>query len=120
MRHGTAEQQTTASLTVDFGVMSMLTVPSMDGLTADARRGAICVWCPEPLTAETAIDLGHRRLEVDGEETTCFPRACRPCGRQAAVRESRTHRLHCPQCLKEPTDCRDRRAILRLAKDGRR
>ncbi|MEV7240472.1 hypothetical protein AB0N92_04300 [Streptomyces sp. NPDC093248] len=122
MRHGTAEQQPGASpaLTVDFGVMSMLTIPDIGGLTADQRRGADCVWCKKKLTAETAIDLGHRRLEVDGEPLLCFPRGCRPCGRHAAVRESRVHPLNCPVCLKEPTDCRERKAIRRLALDGRR
>lgn len=122
MPHRTAEQPTTTSPlpSVDFGVMSMLTVPDMNVLSANQRRGATCVWCPEQLTAETAIDLGHRRIEIDGEETLCFPRACRPCGRRAAVRESHVHPLDCPVCAVKPTDCRERRAIRRLALDGRR
>ena len=121
MPHGTAEPAHEASpiLTVDFGVMSMLTLPDMNALDTDQRRGAVCIWCPAPLTAETAIDLGPRRLEVDGEPTLCFPRACRACGRRAAIRESRVHPLNCRQCLKDRRDCRERESIRRLALDGR-
>ncbi|WP_250402236.1 hypothetical protein [Streptomyces cellostaticus] len=98
----------------------MLIVPDISGLAADRRRGAVCVWCAKELTAETAIPLDDRRVEIDGEPTICFPRACRGCGRQAAVRESQDHKLNCPQCLKEPNDCRERHAIRRLTLDGRR
>ncbi|MFF4839258.1 hypothetical protein ACFY2G_04245 [Streptomyces collinus] len=121
MPHRTAEQPPPASPLppTDLGVMSMLTVPDMGVLSDRQRRGATCVWCPEQLTADTAIDLGHRRLVLDGEPTTCFPRACRRCARRAAIREARVHPQDCAQCAVEPADCRNLAAITRLAADGR-
>lgn len=119
--HDTAQPSTPASLTpvIDIGVMSMLTLPEAAWLGVDQQRGAVCVWCDRRLSAESAIDLGHRRLDVDGEQLLCFPRACRRCGRRAALRQFRSHTRSCRLCAYR-LRCRERRMIVRLALDGRR
>ncbi|MEU9338058.1 hypothetical protein AB0D49_33685 [Streptomyces sp. NPDC048290] len=57
------------------GVLDLLALPLLECLTDAQTRGAVCVWDPteDPLTVETAIDLGERQHN----DSHWFPRACR-------------------------------------------
>ncbi|MEU9338542.1 hypothetical protein AB0D49_36235 [Streptomyces sp. NPDC048290] len=65
----------TPTPTIPREVLDLLPLPPLNTLTDAQERGSVCVWDPteDPLTAETAIDLGERW--ADGSHW--FPRACR-------------------------------------------
>jgi hypothetical protein len=95
----------------------MLPLPQYLGLSDAQRRGTVCVWCSEPLTAETARDLGERPAP-DG--TRMWPRGCTPCVHTTARRIYNLHARHCARCLRNTEPCPDRRALHDLALEGRR
>lgn len=97
--------------------LPMLPLPQFLGLSDEQRRGAVCVWCSQSLTAETARDLGERP-SPDG--TRMWPRGCTPCVREQARRVSCLHTRHCPRCIANREACPDRRALRDLALEGRR
>ncbi|MFD8031000.1 hypothetical protein ACFV3F_20090 [Streptomyces sp. NPDC059717] len=39
-----------------------LPLPGVGDLSKEQQRGAACVWCKTHLTAESAVDLGERRI----------------------------------------------------------
>jgi hypothetical protein len=82
-----------------------LPLPGVGGLTADQQRGATCVWCTKHLTAETAVDLGERRIRVLDGHVTAFPRGCRPHTVTAARRAITDHAQRCEQCVEDPDLC---------------
>ncbi|MCA1220687.1 hypothetical protein [Streptomyces sp. 8L] len=55
---------------------SALSVPPLEALTEEQRRGGACVYCGLPVPTGTAVDLGARR-QADG--TRIFPRAHPAC-----------------------------------------
>jgi hypothetical protein len=100
--------------------VALLSVPGLTGLTEPQVRGASCIWCPTPLTAETAIDLGERRhRRLDGHYST-FPRGCRPCTLAAAIRALADHAPLCEQCVDSPAGCGTAVALRRLMRECRR
>ncbi|MEU0369118.1 hypothetical protein ABZ070_02440 [Streptomyces sp. NPDC006283] len=52
-------------------------LPAISTLSQRQQRGMDCVHCGIVLTAETAVDLGPRRLRIADHITHWFPRACR-------------------------------------------
>ncbi|MEV7284778.1 hypothetical protein AB0O01_09510 [Streptomyces sp. NPDC093252] len=98
--------------------LSLLDLPPLDALTADQRRGAVCVWDAEeaPLTAETVVDLGERE---DGA-ARWFPRACRPHMGEQAYRALMGHAGLCEQCTDDAGGCEVGSGLRRLRREGRR
>lgn len=87
------------------GLVGLLTVPSLDGLTEPQLRGAACIWCRTTLDTATAVDLGERRHKrLDGHYST-FPRACRRCVHTEAYRTILDHGGSCEQCVDDLDSC---------------
>ncbi|MGY0067734.1 hypothetical protein ACWZEH_13080 [Streptomyces sp. QTS137] len=111
----------------ESSALPMLPLPQVIGLTEEQRRGAECVWCSTPLTAETARDLGERPTS---EGVRIWPRGCTPCVRTAARRVAGLHAASCQHCIRDEQArpgwdedekrCPDRRALRALALEGRR
>lgn len=101
--------------TDDSSALPMLPLPQVLGLTDEQRRGAVCVWCSTPLTAETARDLGER--PADG--TRIWPRGCTPCVCAEARRVISIHARSCRTCHAGKR-CADRDALHALALEDRR
>ncbi|MCH0561966.1 MULTISPECIES: hypothetical protein [unclassified Streptomyces] len=100
-------------------VQRSLDVPSLDEQTEAQQRGAGCVWCDTPLTAETAVDLGERRHRLlDGHFHT-YPRGCRACTHQAANRGLQAHVAECEQCVDDVGQCETGLAWTRLMRETR-
>jgi hypothetical protein len=94
-------------------VLALLQLPERAKLTDGQQRGAICVWCPEALTGESAVDFGEQQ---DSEGQSWFPRACR---RDVAARAHDalfTHRGTCEQCTDNATVCDLVRVLYRLVR----
>jgi hypothetical protein len=89
-------------------------------LTGQQQRGADCVWCGTTLTAETAVDLGERRIRVLGRHVSAFPRGCRSCTRKHAYRALLDHAALCEQCTDDASGCETGTALSRLVREGRR
>ncbi|CAL9504680.1 hypothetical protein [Streptomyces sp. enrichment culture] len=108
--------QSTDPRTDDSSALLMLPLPQVLGLSDPQRRGAACVWCSEPLTAETARDLGERPTS-DG--TRIWPRGCTPCVCAEARRIASLHPRRCRTCDAGKC-CPDQRALRALALEDRR
>jgi hypothetical protein len=78
------------------------------------------VWNGEPLTAETAVDLGEHVSPDSG--TTLFLRGCYDCTGLRAHRAMIDHGSDCPLCASEATaaDCTVGRGLYRLQRECRR
>ncbi|MET9774028.1 hypothetical protein ABZ023_07110 [Streptomyces sp. NPDC006367] len=101
-------------------VLGVLGLPAVDVLTADQTRGAVCVWCTERLTAETAVDLGER----SGPDGRWWPRACRPHLTTRALHALFEHAPGCADCRETPppgerSRCEVGRVLVQLTKDPR-
>lgn len=99
--------------TVD--VLALLPIPA--SLSDAQRAGHVCVWGGEALVAETAVDLGSRKLDGD----IAFPRACRSCVSRAATGALFDHSTGaeaCKQCQGDP--CEMGRALARVIRLGLR
>ncbi|MFM9616891.1 hypothetical protein ACKI14_02880 [Streptomyces turgidiscabies] len=99
---------------------ALLPLPTLGSLAPGQIRGASCVWCPEELNAETAIDFGACHGSLMGQATIWYPRACAPCVSRMARKEFAAHPRTCEQCVDDPTVCADRKALRRLALETRR
>ncbi|MFI2761438.1 hypothetical protein ACH5A3_21590 [Streptomyces echinatus] len=100
-------------------VASLLPLPDLDGLTAEQRRGAACVFDGRHsgLTTMTAIDLGEHR---DSEGATLFLRACKACTQRHALAVLQDHSAHCEPCAIDHTQCPTGLGLVRLVRDTRR
>lgn len=103
--------------TADVSVYTLLPLPNVRGLSDAQVRGTACVWCAITLAPDTARDLGPRP-GPDGRQM--FPRGCPTCIRAEALRVYGMHERMCEQCVDDPTACDTRRALRRLALEGRR
>ncbi|MEU6219309.1 hypothetical protein ABZ845_17600 [Streptomyces sp. NPDC047022] len=100
---------------ISGGVLEMLALPALDGLTEAQTRGAVCVWHGgERLTAETAVDLGEQTAP------RWFPRGCRDCVAGRAHRGLLEHASLCEQCADEAAECPIGRGLYRLVRECRR
>lgn len=100
---------------VSADVLLALALPSLDSLTPDQRRGAVCVWGTTVLSTQTAYDLGERE-DQDGR---LFPRGCAPCTAAAARQAFRTHSRWCVTCERDEELCYVHSGLRRLALDAR-
>ncbi|PZT69281.1 hypothetical protein DN402_20120 [Streptomyces sp. SW4] len=94
-------------------VLAVLTLPDPESLTDAQRRGAVCLWGSERLTAETAVDLG----EHTGPIGRWWPRACREHASQRAQRALLDHAPACDDC-RGPAECEVTLALYRLIRAG--
>lgn len=97
-------------------VLALLTLPSRDSLSQQQDRGVDCVWCGVTLAADTAIDLGPRRVRVLDTHVTTFPRGCPLCVGKAAYRALFDHCPMCEQCVDNAAECDTGRELRRLAR----
>ncbi|KMS75652.1 hypothetical protein ACH49_21340 [Streptomyces leeuwenhoekii] len=97
-------------------VLTLLGLPDIDTLTPEQVRGAVCLWCPGRLTAETAVDLG----EQTGEAGRWWPRACGPCVGRRAHQALYTHVSMCEPCVDNVGRCQTGLALTRLVRSYRR
>jgi hypothetical protein len=111
----------TAEPTVPSGMatvdaLALLPIPAR--LSDAQRAGHVCVWGGETLVAETAVNLGSRKL--DG--AIAFLQACRNCVSRAAMTVMFQHSTGtnaCTKCQKDPY-CETGRALARVIKLGQR
>lgn len=109
----------TASTSPAHAALALLSLPPLDGLTVRQVRGASCIWCDLPLTAETAVDLGERRHKrLDGHYST-FPRGCHRCTGRAALAALHDHAPDCTVCTDNAAGCDVGAVLLRMIRDGR-
>ncbi|MER5750589.1 hypothetical protein [Streptomyces sp. NPDC002088] len=97
-----------------FEVLAQLPLPKR--LSDAQREGHVCVWGGEALSAETAVDLGSRRM--DG--VLAFPRACHSCTGRVAMGALFDHCSGpdaCPECREVPV-CDTGRALNRVIRMG--
>ncbi|GHB98701.1 MULTISPECIES: hypothetical protein [Streptomyces rochei group] len=107
-----------AAITPEARGTTLLTLSGMYSLMTDAQRaGRACPWCNTPVTTETGIDLGERRLDRAGD--VIHPVACRRCTNWNACQEYAQHCRTCTVCLyAEP--CTPKMLLRRLALETRR
>ncbi|MFF8448672.1 hypothetical protein ACF06Q_13330 [Streptomyces leeuwenhoekii] len=97
-------------------VLTLLVLPPLDTLSADRARGAVCLWCPERLTVETAVDLGEQ--STGGRRW--WPRACGPCVGRRAHRALYDHVALCEPCVDDVGQCATGLSLSRLVRRHRR
>ncbi|MFD4682741.1 hypothetical protein [Streptomyces sp. NPDC058461] len=95
---------------------ALLGLPVREDLSDVRRRGAVCVWCPEELTGESAVDLGEP-AEADGQRW--FPRSCRRCAAARAHDALFVHARTCEPCVGRSDECDIGRALYRLVRRRR-
>jgi hypothetical protein len=96
--------------------LALLPLPDVGTLAPDQARGAVCLWCPERLTAETAVDLG----EQAGDDGRWWPRACGPCVGRRAHRALHSHVALCEPCVDNVGQCQAGLTLTRLVRKYRR
>ncbi|MFI5684664.1 hypothetical protein [Streptomyces sp. NPDC051636] len=127
MAHRTAQDAPTAErppADIAPEVLELLALPPLDGLADEKTRGAACVWGAEPLSIETAVDLGEQTSLLKGSTSRVgmrwFPRACRPCVRRQAMTALQEHTGSCEQCVDDFSQCDTGLALVRLVRECRR
>ncbi|GAA4816057.1 hypothetical protein [Streptomyces ziwulingensis] len=98
-------------------VLEILALPPRDAVNADQARGATCVWGPEALTIETAVDLGEQQDPMGGH---WFPRACGPHVGERAHHGLLAHSSLCEQCGEDRSLCPTGHTLYRLVREHRR
>jgi hypothetical protein len=106
-----------ATQEIALEVPALLVLPPLDTLGPDRARGAVCLWCPERLTAETAVDLGE---QTDPEAGRWWPRACGPCAGRRAHDALYDHVARCEPCVDDVGQCETGLALTRLVRRYRR
>lgn len=110
-----SSETTSPSLSPEAALV-LLELPDVEDLSADQRRGAVCVWTGRPLTNETAIDLGERTAD-DG--MLWFPRATREGVRRKALSTLHLHSQACEQCMDDYRSCPEGYPLVRLVREFR-
>lgn len=93
--------------------LALLPIPTK--LSGPQQEGHVCVWGGEALTAETAINLGSRKLNG----RTVFPRGCATCVANTALGFLFDHTADCNDC-NDTAGCDTGRAMNRVIRLGRR
>jgi len=97
--------------------LAALEIPDRTTLADVQARGAACLWCASPLTAESVVDLGERRTP-DG--LLWFPRACpQPCLNDVVHQTLRAHAGMCEQCTDDTDHCETATALRQLVEAHR-
>ncbi|MEU9379988.1 hypothetical protein AB0D38_02810 [Streptomyces sp. NPDC048279] len=105
--------ETTSPSLSPEAALPLLILPDVDGLSEDQRRGTACVWTGEPLTTESAIDLGERH---DADGVLWFPRSGRRGVTSAALLRLQHHSQMCEQCTDDYRGCETGQALVRLVR----
>jgi hypothetical protein len=100
--------------------LAMLPVPDHGDMSDRQFKGTACVWCGTPVSTDTAVDLGQRRIRLPDGHITVSPRACRDCapGQIAAAVEQ--HASMCESCADSTTGCDIAGALRRLGLEASR
>lgn len=93
------------AVAVTIDALDILALPGLDGLSEQQVRGTACIWGGEPLNTETAVDLGERTTQLDGQPLRWFPRACRRDVQTAALKALHEHAPDCGQCITDGMRC---------------
>lgn len=104
--------------TADLKVL--LPLPDWVDLSEQQVRGKTCVWDGALLDSGTAVDLGSRRLTLSDGHITMFPRACRRCVAERALRTLHDHATSCEQCVDDASNCDTGKALWRVIREARR
>jgi hypothetical protein len=96
-------------------VVDRLVLPERDEVTDTQARGVTCVWCPTPLTTETAVDMGEHH---DEQGARWYPRGCHPCAAQKAHTGLFEHIRECSACRTTDAACEVGRCLIRLIPGG--
>lgn len=96
---------------------TLLPLPSLDYMSERQLRGMVCVWGGEELVNGMAVDLGPRTKKRLGGTYQIFPRACRTCAHEAAIRVLRVHKGACEQCVDDASVCDVRTTLEQLARE---
>src|SRR5438034_1476538 len=107
-----------ASPTLD-AALDLLPLPDHNDLSEQQVRGITCVWDGIALTAETAVDLGPRKVKRLDGHFDWFPRGCRQCVGRHAYEFLFGHAENCEHCASR-TDCPTAVEVRRLMREGRR
>ncbi|MFI8535316.1 hypothetical protein ACIGMX_34365 [Streptomyces aquilus] len=110
----------TSTPTLD--ALALLTLPGFDSLVERQVRGIACVWDGIPLVTANAVDLGPRQVQQSDEDRRWYPRGCRHCVHDIALRELHLHAPTCPLCKSEARldECGTGTALRRLMREYRR
>jgi hypothetical protein len=100
--------------------LALLPLPALTNLTEPQVRGQACVWDSIPLTPDTAVNLGPRRMKRLDGHFDWFPRGCKRCTGVAALRTLHDHAPLCEQCVDNPDVCQVGLILRRLIRDGGR
>ncbi|NMI57113.1 MULTISPECIES: hypothetical protein [unclassified Streptomyces] len=100
-------------------VLDLLDIPGIADLSEQQVRGAACVWCEAPLTSDTAVDLGERRVSLLDSHITTFPRACRDCAAPRLYRALLDHTQRCEQCADDQSQCETGTALRDAVREAR-
>lgn len=110
----------TTEQTAEQAAAQTLSLPSLDGLSEQQVRGITCVWDGIMLTPETAINLGPRRKRHLDGHFDWYPRGCRNCTAERALRALQDHAPLCEQCVDTAEHCDTGIGLRRLIRLGRR
>ncbi|MFG3154211.1 hypothetical protein ACGF7W_19455 [Streptomyces sp. NPDC048219] len=119
----------TTTSTVPPGALEALALPGLDALTDAQTRGADCIWCRTPLTADMAVDFGEVQSPLSGTSSQhgmrWYPRACPACAQPRAHRALWDHAPGCDDCRAAPAagergTCEISRGLYRLVRECRR
>lgn len=100
-------------------VLALLPFPDHEQMSQQQRRGTACVWDGITLAPDTAVDLGSRPLRPGGDYTW-YPRACRRCVGDHALRALHDHAPYCELCVENAAECEVGRVLVRLIREGGR
>ncbi len=106
----------TESPVAGASTLALMPLPDHNEMSEGQIRGADCAWCGKSLTAETAVDLGERRIRSLDTHFDTFPRGCKPCTAKHAYQTLFDHCPMCEQCVDNSAECVTGRELRRLAK----
>lgn len=98
----------------------LLPVPPHDDMTDAQFKGTACVWCRTPISTDTAVDLGQRRIGLSDGHITVSPRACQSCTLERIPAALERHTATCEQCVDGPAGCETARALRHLELEASR
>ena len=98
----------------------LLPVPSHGDMTDAQFKGTACVWCCTPISTDTAVDLGQRRVRLRDGYITVSPRACGSCTAERIPAALQQHTAVCEQCVDGPAGCETARALRHLEMEASR
>ena len=99
---------------------ALLPVPDHGDMTDAQFKGTACVWCCAPISTDTAVDLGQRRIRLSDGHITASPRACQPCTAERIPLALGQHTATCEQCVDSSFGCDTATALRHLEMEASR